>query len=256
MFLRSLHPYHDRSSSEAELVDNMEASSFPRYQVFKAWPIPKVIWHQHSSVIVNMEYRIWKIPGLPQIQIKLKNIVNITNHSYVWISGSSGLHGIDGSGAEPSRGRSCRAHQDRLCGLVVSDLLFIMMMMLNMNMLMMMMAKLLSSSRSAVRALSFFVMMIMVMMVVVVVVVVNVFFEKLWRDYQFDDHGGVVSAIFCGYGDERYLLVILLNDLISGMWDCQCILSPRVGPHPPTWRNFQSDTRPWIGASVNNLGRS
>jgi len=30
---RSLHPYHDRSSSEAELVDNMEASSFPRYQV-------------------------------------------------------------------------------------------------------------------------------------------------------------------------------------------------------------------------------
>ena len=100
---------------------------------------------------------------------------------------------------------------------MVSDLLFIMMMMLNMNMLMMMMAKLLSSSRSAVRALSFFVIMIMVMMVVVVEVVVNVFFEKLWRDYQFDDHGGVVSAIFCGYGDERYLLVILLNDLISGM---------------------------------------
>ena len=56
-----------------------------------------------------------------------------------------------------------------------------------MNMFLMMMAKLLSSSRSAVRALSFF------------------------------DHGGVVSAIFCGYGYKCYLLVILLNDLISGM---------------------------------------
>ena len=30
---RPLDPFHDRSSSEAELVDNMEASAFPRYQV-------------------------------------------------------------------------------------------------------------------------------------------------------------------------------------------------------------------------------
>ena len=63
----------------------------------------------------------------------------------------------------------------------------------------------------------------------------------------------VVDAIFIDYGDECYLLVILLNGRISGTWDCQCILSPRVGPHPPIWRNCQFDTRPWIGAKVRTI---
>ena len=43
------------------------------------------------------------------------------------------------------------------------------------------------------------------------------------------------------------------NGRISGMSDCQCIPSPRVGPPPPISRNCRSATRPSIGASDNNL---
>ena len=72
-----------------------------------------------------------KIPGSHPIHTVLKsNYQNITNNSIVLISGSGGLHGPDGSGAEPSRGGSCWTHQDRLCRLVVSLIIIILVMMI------------------------------------------------------------------------------------------------------------------------------
>ena len=44
----------------------------------------------------------------------------------IWISGSRRLHGSDRAGAEPPRRGGGRAHQDRLCGLVVRILMMMM----------------------------------------------------------------------------------------------------------------------------------
>ena len=44
----------------------------------------------------------------------------------ILISGSRRLHGSDRAGAEPPRRGGGRAHQDRLCGLVVRILMMIM----------------------------------------------------------------------------------------------------------------------------------
>ena len=68
-----------------------------------------------------------KIPGFTQ-SIQLWKSIKKIAQIFVLISGSGGLHGPDGSGAEPSRRGSCWTHQDRLCRLVVSLIIIILVM--------------------------------------------------------------------------------------------------------------------------------